>query len=169
MFEYSIFFVIFGNFGFEDLVLRDLGTSQLTLQDGQKVLVGHWASGIDLLALLGTSQPTNMGSQIKLNSGVEDVDEGLAVDGGLDVGAEVLVDKRFHGSGAGRLSVELADEGLGAVIAIVEGSLDHNLLNLNVILNGTSPPVTTTSIAAATMTTTVTAGQSIADLEADEG
>jgi len=69
--------------------------------------------------------------------------------------------------------VDVADVGLGAVVIVFEGSLEHDLFNLDGVVvvasfNGTSP--TGASVGPTAPTTTPVPGcEGVANLESDEG
>ena len=127
-----------------DLVLKDVG----------ELAVGERALGVDVGALLGSGEFADLGGEVELDGGAEDVDNGgrgrglrnesLEHGGLLGVAAEVVEDELLHGGGAGGLGVDVADVGLGAVIVVLDGGLEHDLLNLDGVvlaaLNGSAPP-----------------------------
>lgn len=122
--------------------LNGLGLGgDLSLEDSDELAVGKGALGIDPLALLGASGLADLSGEIELDGRAQDVhdghafrglrNEGLQHGGVLRVSAEVLEDELLHGGGAGRLGVDVADEGLGAIVVVVERSLEHHLLDLD--------------------------------------
>ncbi len=164
-------------------MLNGLG-SKLALEDIDELIVGQWALSVDLLALLGTSDLADLGSQIELDSWGGDIDnaesgrgslrqESLEHGGLLGAASEVFVDELLHGGGTGGLGVDVADVGLGAVVIVFEGSLEHDLFNLDGVVvvasfNGTSP--TGASVGPTAPTTAPVSGcEGVANLESDEG
>jgi len=135
--------VALGNHG--DLSGLGLG-GDLVLEDVEESVVGEGALRVDVGALLGTSQLADLGGQVELDGGAEDVDdgggggglrnEGLEHGGVLGAAAEVVEDELLHGGGAGGLGVDVADEGLGAVVVVLERGLEHDLLDLDGIVLG---------------------------------
>ena len=130
----------------------------LVLKDVEELVVGERALRVDVGALLGSGQFADLGGQVELDGRAEDVDdgggggglrdEGLEHGGVLGVAAEVVEDELLHGGGAGGLGVNVADEGLGAVVVVLDGGLEHDLLDLDGVvlgaLNRSAPPAAVT-------------------------
>ena len=153
----------------------------LSLENSDQLAVGKGALGVDLLALLGASDFADLSGQVELDGGAEDIHDGHALGGlgneslehggVLGASAEVLEDELLHGGGASGLGVNVADEGLGAVVVVVDGSLKHDLLDLDGVVFAAfdgSAPTSVTSEASATASA-VPVGEGVPDLEADEG
>ncbi len=104
------------------------------LEEADKFAVWKWTPLVNGLALGFSSNTSDLGGDVELDGWGEDVDEGHAFRGAGDCAgnlfnavAEVFVGEGFKGDGKVGLGVDLANEGLHAIVLVVDGSLEENL------------------------------------------
>ena len=108
----------------------------LQVSSSQQLVGGHVAPGIDLLALGSAGFAAHHGSQVKLDSGLGDID-GI---GRAEEGVDALLGLVKGGIGLG---MDLADELLGTVTSIIEGGIVKD--GLEVINGAAMAPLATTA------------------------